>query len=249
MEAYLLSLPLLYFVDQFTVNTRNSDIIVVYRSIWDAMNSNMFVILKDHDALIIDSNNDEDLIPLFKNNRIERVYVILTHEHYDHTFGTPWLQEQFGATLICNKVCAERVAESRRNIPRLVSFVLSQRDLQDGGNRYLEFKKGYKPFTLHADVVYDTPCEFELLGLNIKATQTPGHSPGSWCLVVDDSFVITGDCLIQNTPVLERFKESSSDDYRNITLPFLKGLDENLIVLPGHGDPFVLKDNGILNKY
>ena len=126
---------------------------------------------------------------------------------------------------------------------------MANRDKEDGGNRYQEFKKYYKPFTLQADVIYDAPCEFELLGMKIKATQTPGHSPGSWCLVVDDSFVITGDSLIQNTPVLERFKESSPDDYRNITLPYLKGLDENLIVLPGHGAPFVLKDNGILNNY
>ena len=213
------------------------------------MNSNMFVILKGHDALLIDSNIDKDLVTLLKNNSIKHVYVILTHEHYDHTFGVPWLKENFDTTLICNKICAERVAEGRINIPRLVSFVLSQRDLEDGGGRYQEFKKMYKPYTLHADIVYDTPCEFELLGMSFKATQTPGHSPGSWCLVVDDTFVVTGDCLIQNTPVLEKFKESSPEDYRNITIPFLNGLDENLYVLPGHGDPFVLKENGILNKY
>ncbi len=236
-------------MDQFLLKAKHTDSLVVYRSIWNAMNSNMFVILKDAQALIIDSNIDEELISLFKKNQIRQVSIILTHEHYDHTFGVPWLQEQFDATLICNRPCAVRVAEGRRNIPRLVSFVLSQRDQEDGGNRYEEFKKMYKPFTLHADIIYDSPCEFELLGLKFKATQTPGHSPGSWCLVVDDSFVITGDCLIQNTPVLERFKESSPEDYRNITLPYLKGLDENLYVLPGHGDPFVLKDNGILNKY
>lgn len=209
----------------------------------------MFVLLKDQDALIIDSNIEEGLISLFKKEEIRRVNIILTHEHYDHIFGVPWLTEQFNPTLICNSYCAKRVAEGRHNIPRLVSFVLSQKDHIDGGYRYQEFKKEYKPFTLHADVVYDTPCEFELLGMKFQATQTPGHSPGSWCLVVDDSFVITGDSLIQNTPVLERFKESSPYDYRNITLPYLKGLDENLFVLPGHGDPFVLKDNGIIYRY
>lgn len=213
------------------------------------MNSNMFVILRDHDALVVDSNIDEELIPLLERNRIQHVFIILTHEHYDHTFGVPWLTEQFNTTLICNSECAKRVAEGRRNIPRLVSFVLSQRDREDGGSRYFEFKKQYKPFTLQADVVYDAPCEFELLGMKIQATQTPGHSPGSWCLVVDKSFVITGDTLIQDTPVLERFKESSPEDYRNITIPYLQELDENLYVLPGHGDPFILKDNGILNKY
>ena len=220
-----------------------------YRSVCSLLDSNMFVIIKDNSALIIDSNEEDGLIDLFNEKQICNSYLILTHEHYDHTSGVCWLQERFNTTLICNRPCAERIAQERRNIPKLVSFVLANKDKEDGGNRYQEFKKKYKPYSLHADVVYDAPCEFELLGMRFKATQTPGHSPGSLCLVVDDSFVITGDSLIQNTPVLERFKESCPDDYRNITLPYLRGLDENLLVLPGHGDTFVLKDNGILNKY
>jgi glyoxylase-like metal-dependent hydrolase (beta-lactamase superfamily II) len=209
----------------------------------------MFVIMKGEEALIIDSNEEEELSSLFETKHIKKIYILLTHEHYDHTSGVYWLQENFETTLISNRPCAERIAEERRNIPKLVSFVLANKDKEDGGNRYKEFKKKYRPYTLHADVVYDTPCEFELMGMKFQATLTPGHSPGSWCLVVDDTFVITGDTLIQNTPILERFKESRPDEFRRMTLPYLKGLNENLYVLPGHGDPFVLKDNGILNKY
>lgn len=236
-------------MDQFQIKIKNGELITVYRSICSSLESNMFVIMKGDRALIVDSNEDEELKTLFKEKGIRKAYILLTHEHYDHTSGVCWLKEKFDTTLICNRYCAERIAEARRNIPKLVSFVLANKDKEDGGNRYQQFKKKYKPYTLQADVVYDAPCKFELLRMEIQATQTPGHSPGSWCLVVDDSFVITGDSLIQNTPVLERFKESCPDDYRNITLPYLKGLDENLIVLPGHGDPFVLKDNGILNNY
>lgn len=236
-------------MDQFQIMLKKGELIKVYRSICSSLDSNMFVIMKGETSLIVDSNEDEELKALFKENGIRKTYVLLTHEHYDHTSGVCWLQEQFGTTLICNRPCAERVAHARQNIPKLVSFILANKDKKDGGHRYQDFKKMYKPYTLHADVVYDTPCEFELMGMKFYATQTPGHSPGSWCVVVDSSFVITGDSLIQNTPVLERFKESSPDDYRSITLPYLKGLDENLIVLPGHGDPFVLKDNGILNNY
>ncbi len=236
-------------MDQFHVELKNGTCLTVYRSICSALDSNMFVIINKGSALIVDSNEDSELESLFNEKQVLKSYILLTHEHYDHTSGVCWLQNKFDTTLICNRPCAERVSQERRNIPKLVSFVLANKDKEDGGNRYQEFKKKYKPFVLQADIVYDTPCEFELLGMRFEATQTPGHSPGSWCLVVDESFVITGDSLIQNTPVLERFKESSPADYRNITLPYLKGLDENLLVLPGHGDPFVLKYNGILNKY
>ena len=236
-------------MDQFQIELYKGTKLTVYRSICSSLDSNMFIILKDDSALIIDSNEDVELLDFFEEKQISKSYLILTHEHYDHTSGVCWLQERFDSTLICNRPCAERIIQQRRNIPKLVSFVLASKDKEDGGNRYQEFKKKYKPYTLQADVIYDAPCEFELLGMSFKATQTPGHSPGSWCLVVEESFVITGDSLIQNTHVLERFKESSPADYRNITLPYLRGLDENLIVLPGHGDPFILKDNGILNKY
>lgn len=236
-------------MDQFHITLKDGTCLTVFRSICSWLDSNMFVITKERTALIVDSDEEEELLALFEKQHINKIYNLLTHEHYDHTSGVCWLKERFDTTLICNRPCAERIAEARRNIPKLVSFVLANKDKEDGGNRYQNFKKKYKPYTLQADVVYDAPCEFELLGMKIKATYTPGHSPGSWCLVVDDSFVITGDSLIQNTPVLERFKESSPDDFRNITLPYLKGLDENLYVLPGHGDPFVLKDNGILNNY
>lgn len=236
-------------MDQFQLMLKNGTCITIYRSICSALDSNMFIIMKEGIALIVDSNEEEELLSLFEDNHISKVFILLTHEHYDHTSGVCWLQEKFDATIICNRTCAERICEARRNIPKLVSFVLANKDKEDGGHRYQDFKKTYKPYTLYADIIYDAPCEFELMGMKIQATQTPGHSPGSWCLVVDDSFVITGDSLIQNTPVLERFKESSPEDFRNITLPYLKGLDDTLYVLPGHGDPFLLKDNGIINKY
>lgn len=236
-------------MDQFHIKLKDGTSLTVYRSICSSLESNMFVIMKGEKALIIDSNEENGLSGLFENKHIKKVYILLTHEHYDHTSGVCWLQENFETTLISNRPCAVRIAEERRNIPKLVSFVLANKDKEDGGNRYQEFKKKYRPYTLHADVVYDAPCVFELMGMSFQATQTPGHSPGSWCLVVDDTFVITGDTLIQDTPVLVRFKESSPDEFRRMTLPYLKGLDENLYVLPGHGDPFVLKHNGILNKY
>ena len=236
-------------MDQFQIMLKNGTWITIYRSICRALDSNMFVIMKERTALIVDSNEEEELQSLFEDNHINNVFILLTHEHYDHTSGVCWLQEKYNTTLICNRSCAERIAEERRNVPKLVSFVLANKDKEDGGHRYQDLKKTYKPYKLHADIVYDTPCEFELLGMKFQASQTPGHSPGSWCLVVDNSFVITGDTLIQNTPVLDRFKESCPEDYRSITLPYLKGLDDKLYVLPGHGNPFVLKDNGIINKY
>lgn len=220
-----------------------------YRGIYAPIGTNMYIQIKEKEALVIDPNINEEVIPLFQANNIEKVNILLTHEHYDHTHGVNWFLERYNCILICNRICADIVAVQRRNTPRLVAFVLANRDRKDGGNRYDEFKKNYLPYKLIADVIYDTPCEFQLMGMTFKGTQTPGHSPGSWCLVVDDIFVITGDTLIKETPVVVRFAESRENEFKAITLPYLKSLDENLMLLPGHFDPFKMKDNNILNTY
>lgn len=236
-------------MDQFGITLKDNSFLKVYRSIYAPVASNMFIIIRDSEVLVIDPNINEDVLDIFATHKINKVYLLLSHEHYDHTNGVLWFKEHFSCTLITNRICADIVAKQRHNNPMLVAFILADKDKQDGGNRYVEFKKKFKPYTLHADMVFDTPCEFRLLGMIFRGTQTPGHSPGSWCIVVEDSFVITGDSLIKDTPVVLRFVESSENDYKTIVIPYLKSLDSELMVLPGHLAPFKLKDNNILHIY
>ncbi|MCQ2171315.1 MAG: MBL fold metallo-hydrolase [Bacteroidales bacterium] len=236
-------------MDLFEIKLNNETRLDVYRSVYTPVNSNMFIIIRGEEALIIDPNINEEVIDLLHKHNVNEVYILLSHEHYDHTSGVLWLQSLFDTKLICNRICAEIVAQQKYNNPMLVALVLADKDKQDGGNRYAEFKKSFKPYTLKADKIYDTPCVFQLMGMTFKGSQTPGHSPGSWCLVVDDAFVITGDTLIKDTPVVIRFIESREQDYRNIAIPYLKSLNPELMVLPGHFDPFILKDNNILHTY
>jgi glyoxylase-like metal-dependent hydrolase (beta-lactamase superfamily II) len=209
----------------------------------------MFIVLGSNVALVIDPNINEDVVQLFKENGINKVYIILTHEHYDHISGVGWFQERYDCELICNAPTATYLEKQSTRFPRLVALVLSDQDKKDGGNRYEEFKKNYKPFHVRVDTIYTPPCTFECMNLKFKATQTPGHSPGSWCLIIEDSILVTGDTLIKDTPVVVRFSESRENLYQQITIPYLQSLDPELWVLPGHFDPFKLKDNNILHTY
>jgi glyoxylase-like metal-dependent hydrolase (beta-lactamase superfamily II) len=209
----------------------------------------MFLILRATEALVIDPHQNEEALALLDAHQIQHVTILLSHEHFDHTSGVNWLRAHYPCKVITNRKCAEVVAVRRNNNPMLVALVLAENDKADGGNRYAEFKKTFQPYTVETDEVYDPPCEFKAAGLSFNAVQTPGHSPGSWCLTVEDTLVITGDTLIKDTAVVDRFPESSVEDYRKITLPFLRSLDPELWVLPGHFDPFKMKDNNILHTY
>lgn len=228
-------------MDQFGYRIGNQDILV-YRSVFTPVKSNMFVILTGNEAVIFDPNENEELLTLLKENNIQKVHILLTHEHYDHTSGVCWLQEHTGADLYCQSDCAQVIATERGNNPALIAFVLATEDKQDGGHRYRDFKASFKSYTIKADKVFETEDAFTIGGLSFRVTSTPGHSPGSACYIMNDDMVFTGDTLLQNDPVVLRFAESNKDVYMKNALPYLQSLKKTMIVMPGHGDPFVLSD-------
>ena len=64
---------------------------------------------------------------------------------------------------------------------------------------------------------------------------TPGHTPGSVCLVFDGT-VITGDTLFPGGPGATRFPYSSFDQIIASITERLFTLPDDTVVLPGHGE-------------
>ena len=223
----------------FELSDRN---ILVYRSVYAPVKSNMFTILTGNEAVVFDPNEDEDLLVLFKENGIEKVHILLTHGHFDHISGVMWLKENTGATVYCQERCAERLMNSKRPLARLVALVLADEDRKDGGTRYQDFKRTYKPFTIVADRTFFDSDSLHIGDLDFDVTSTPGHSEGSACYCMFGGMVFTGDTLIQDTSVITTFPGGNKVDFENIALPYLKNLSKKTIVMPGHGDPFILKD-------
>lgn len=216
--------------------------ILVYRSIYSPVKSNMYIVLTGHEAAIFDPCENEELLGLLKENNIKKVHVLLTHEHYDHTSGLKWLHENVDYDLYCHVTTSERLMSRRGSLPHLVSFVLAQQDKKDGGHRYQDFKKSYQVYTCKADRVFEKEDIVDIGQLHFKVTATPGHSCGSACYVLNGKLFFSGDSLLQDTAVILRFPESDEKIYKEVTLPYLYSLDKKLIVMPGHGDPFVLSE-------
>ena len=228
-------------MDQFSFKIHDNDILV-YRSIFAPVKTNMYVMLTGKEAVVFDPNENEELLLLFKEKEIEQVHILLTHEHYDHTNGVNWLRMHTGADVYCQRECAKVIATERGNNPALIALVLAQQDKENGGHKYKDFKASFKPYTIKADKTFDKEDSFTIGNLLFKVTSTPGHCPGSACYVLNDEIVFTGDTLLQNDPVIIRFAESRKNVYEQIALPYLQSLKKTMIVLPGHGDPFVLSE-------
>jgi len=219
------------------------DDILVYRSIYAPVSSNMFVIFSGSEAIVFDPNENEEVLKLFQEKKIQNVHILLTHGHYDHISGVLWLKEHFNAEVYCQEKCADRLANNKRPLSRLVALVLAEQDRKDGGHRYKNFRDSYKPFTITADKTFDKEDLFTIGDLEVNVTSTPGHSEGSACYVINNKLVFTGDTLLEDNAVILRFPGGNTENYQNIALPYLHSLDKNLIVMPGHGDPFVLAES------
>ena len=202
----------------------------------------MFVLLTGKEAVVFDPNENEELLSLFTEKGIRKVHILLTHEHYDHTNGVNWLVEKTGADIYSQKDCAEIIKTSKENNPALIALVLADMDKKDGGHRYKDFKESFIPYTINVNKTFEKEDVIKIGELVFNVASTPGHCPGAACYKLFDKMVFTGDTLLQNDAVILSFRESVKEDYEKIALPYLRALSKDIIIMPGHGDPFILKD-------
>ena len=226
---------------QYTISVHDVPL-EIYRFRYEPVDSNMFFIPTGDTGVVFDPNISEELLPLFKRFGTTNVQIVLTHEHYDHTTGVEWLQNQIEAKVFCQEDCSKYISSGKGNSPRLVAMALKTKDLVDGGHRCDDFMATYKPYTLKADESFGAKGKVAIDNVSFDCYSTPGHSPGSACYILDNKYVFTGDSLIQNTPTILRFRTSNKDSYERVTLPFLKSLDKNMLVFPGHGEPFKINE-------
>ena len=217
--------------------------IVLLTSVYEHINSNMYVLLAGSEALIIDPHKNEDLTELLKSKGIKNVTILLTHEHHDHTTGVYWYQENFESKLICQQNAAECIARKQYLRPTLIAFILGEEDHINGTHIYDEFKKSFVPRQYYADITYEERYTLNWNNYIFEFYHIPGHSAGSCLILLNGKYAFTGDSLLKDLPIIIRFPGSNKEEYLSVTYPFLSHLlTSDMTILPGHGKPFVLKE-------
>lgn len=88
----------------------------------------------------------------------------------------------------------------------------------------------------HDFLVHDGDV-LEVGQLRVRAVHTPGHTPGSTCFVVEGTPVLlSGDTLFPGGPGATRFPGGDFPTIIRSLQERLFTLDDDTIVLPGHGD-------------
>lgn len=217
--------------------------LVLLNSVYEHINSNMYVLLSGSEALIIDPHKNEELTELLKSKGIRKVTILLTHEHHDHTTGVYWYQENFESILICQQDAAEYISRKQYLRPTLIAFILGEEDHINGTHVYDDFKRTFVPRQYDADITYKEQYTLNWFDYIFDFYHIPGHSAGSSLILLDDKYAFTGDSLLKDIPIIVRFPGSNKEEYLNKTLPLLNQLlSPDMTILPGHGKPFVLKE-------
>lgn len=207
-----------------------------FRFVLKYSKSNMYLLVENHQALVIDPNKSMEALSILREKDVEHIHIMLTHEHFDHITGVNWLKEQFNTTVICQKQCAESIAVAKNNRPFVFIPMVEDKTEQEK-REIISFFDALPSDAIKTDIAFDEEYDFTWQGHKIKLVSCPGHSPGSALINFANIHVFTGDYMIPNTPVILRFPGGDKEKYEKKTLPVLLGMSDVLMVMPGHGEP------------
>jgi len=173
-------------------------------------------------AMVIDPGGDADVIISFiESHKLELKYIVNTHGHIDHILANRELKESFPQAEICiHELDKDMLTEPSRN---------------------LSLHLGTGVSSPPPDRILSEGDTIELGGMSFLVIHVPGHTPGGICLHYKNpepgkpDIVFAGDTLF-NVGIGRcdlpggNFKELVENIRRKLFT-----LDDDTIVLPGHG--------------
>lgn len=203
------------------------------------IDARMYLLVEGTKALVIDPCRSEDALQLLKVNGVTELLIVLTHEHYDHVSGVNWLRKHFSSVqVLCSSKCAKALPMPSENLSIYWEILFMGKDAET--QEYVR-NMNIQPYACEADQSFDGEYEMLWEKHTLLLKETPGHSRGSICILLDGRYLFSGDSLVTGYPTVTRLPGGSKKDYATVTVPFLKSLNPELMVYPGHGDRQQLK--------
>lgn len=179
----------------------------------------------ENSAIIIDPADDGDFLNdelLHRGLKLQNI--ILTHGHFDHCLGLLSLKSAWGTPIMMN------FADQ---------FLLEK--AQASAAHWLGTKSDPIP---PADFDLAKTKNLDILGEEIEIIQTPGHTPGSICLLnKKEKFLFSGDTIFANGNIGRTDFAYSDGKKMSKSLEKLKELNQQGYygqVYPGHGESYFL---------
>ncbi len=181
-------------------------------------NSILLVDRLSNRALLIDPGGDEEkIIAIIKEEKVEIILILLTHAHFDHFLAAAAISKFTGAKLAMHP--DDSLLYNSLNIQCMMIGVPPPSGPPPKPD--ISLTDGYK-----------LP-----LGDGITI-HTPGHSPGSVCFYFPPlNLLASGDTLFRASVGRTDFMGGNSESLRNSIQSKLYSLPDSTVVIPGHNEP------------
>lgn len=183
------------------------------------------------EAIIIDPgfenpNEAAEIFNFVEEKSLKLKFTVNTHGHPDHICGNGIVKEQFNTPILIH----ERDAFMLGALGKVVAKLF-----------------GFKNSSPPADILLKDGDTVKFGNLTLKVMHTPGHSPGSMCLLGEGE-VFTGDTLFAGSIGRTDLPQGSEKDMKN-SLEKLKSLPDHFKVYPGHGPPTTIGEEKKSNPF
>lgn len=168
-------------------------------------------------GIIIDPAADAiDIMNYINQNNINIKGILLTHGHFDHILAADELRQQLGVQIYASEDEKELLSDAYMNCSKTMCHM---------------------EYTLVPDVLLKDNEIISIAGIRVKIIHTPGHTAGGVCYYfLDNNILVSGDTLFKDSIGRADLPTSNGDLLIHSINEKLMILDENMIVLPGHGD-------------
>ena len=180
------------------------------------------------DGSVVDPGGDiEIILGKIEENNLSIKYIVLTHGHGDHLGGAKKLKEKLNVPVLVHEEDEELVKDANKNLSIIMDF---------------------GPVDFNPDILLKDGDAIEFGDLKAKVIHTPGHTRGGICLKINNH-LFTGDTLFKGSIGRTDLLGGDYDNIINSIKEKILVLDDDIIVMPGHGESSTILEEKIYNPY
>lgn len=189
---------------------------IIQRFVKAPLKNNNYVVADEDtkEAVLIDcSCPDDEIADWVKTNGFQIKYVLLTHGHFDHVSGVNYYKDKLGVDAYLYK-------KDEPLLPRFEEYA-----------KWMHRNAGEQPQHVKS---FDVNAEFKVGQYPIEIIETPGHTQGSVCYLIDGN-LFSGDTLFYDACGRTDLPESDEAKMQESLKKLFQKLPDGTPVYPGHG--------------